>query len=104
MQISASAATARLRMARYLTWKLQGSPLLADTRNRPVAGAVQAAVGTGACMVNVHASGGSAMMKAAAAAARTSADTLGLQVLGAGIAVFVVGRLLSRTAGKQQPV
>ena len=43
-----------------------------------VAGAVQAAVATGAWMVDVHASGGSAMMAAAAAAARTSAETLGL--------------------------
>jgi len=43
-----------------------------------VAGAVQSAVATGAWMVNVHASGGSAMMKAAAEAARTTAETLGL--------------------------
>ena len=43
-----------------------------------VAGAVQAAVATGAWMVNVHASGGSAMMEAAAAAAHTTAETLGL--------------------------
>ena len=43
-----------------------------------VAGAVQAAVVTGAWMVNVHASGGTAMMEAAAAAARTTAETLGL--------------------------
>ena len=42
-----------------------------------VAGAVQSAVATGAWMVNVHASGGSAMMKAAAEAARTTAATLG---------------------------
>ena len=42
-----------------------------------VAGAVQSAVATGAWMVNVHTSGGSAMMKAAAEAARKTADALG---------------------------
>lgn len=42
-----------------------------------VAGAVQSAVATGAWMVNVHASGGTAMMVAAAEAARTSAAALG---------------------------
>lgn len=42
-----------------------------------VAGAVQAAVATGAWMVNVHASGGSAMMRAAADAATTAAAALG---------------------------
>ena len=42
-----------------------------------VAGAVQSAVATGAWMVNVHASGGSAMMKAAAESARKTADALG---------------------------
>ena len=42
-----------------------------------VAGAVQSAVATGAWMVNVHASGGSAMMKAAAEAARTAAEASG---------------------------
>ena len=42
-----------------------------------VAGAVQSAMATGAWMVNVHASGGSAMMKAAAEAARKTADALG---------------------------
>ena len=42
-----------------------------------VAGAVQSAVATGAWMVNVHASGGSAMMRAAAAAARQAAEASG---------------------------
>ena len=42
-----------------------------------VAGAVQSAVATGAWMVNVHASGGSAMMKAAAEAATKAAQALG---------------------------
>ena len=42
-----------------------------------VAGAVQSAVATGAWMVNVHASGGGAMMRAAADAARTAAEKSG---------------------------
>ena len=42
-----------------------------------VAGAVQSAVATGAWMVNVHVSGGSAMMKAAAEAATNTAASLG---------------------------
>jgi len=42
-----------------------------------VAGAVQSAVATGAWMVNVHASGGSAMMKAAAESATKTAAALG---------------------------
>ena len=42
-----------------------------------VAGAVQSAVATGAWMVNVHASGGSAMMTAAADSARKAAEASG---------------------------
>jgi orotidine-5'-phosphate decarboxylase len=42
-----------------------------------VAGAVQSAVATGAWMINVHASGGSAMMRAAAEAATKAAAALG---------------------------
>ena len=42
-----------------------------------VAGAIESAVATGAWMVNVHASGGSAMMKAAAEAAKKAATALG---------------------------
>jgi orotidine-5'-phosphate decarboxylase len=42
-----------------------------------VAGAVQSAVATGAWMVNVHASGGSAMMQAAVEAARKAAEKSG---------------------------
>ena len=42
-----------------------------------VAGAVRSAVATGAWMVNVHASGGSAMMQAAAEAATHAASALG---------------------------
>ena len=41
-----------------------------------VAGAVQSSIATGAWMVNVHASGGSAMMKAAAESARMTAAAL----------------------------
>jgi len=44
-----------------------------------VAGAVQSAVATGAWMVNVHASGGVPMMRAAAEAARQTAAKLGRQ-------------------------
>jgi orotidine-5'-phosphate decarboxylase len=42
--------------------------------------AVEAAVGTGAWMINVHASGGSAMMQAAARAARETSAKLGRPV------------------------
>ena len=44
-----------------------------------VAGAVQSSIATGAWMVNVHASGGSAMMKAAAESARKTAAALNRQ-------------------------
>ena len=42
-----------------------------------VAGAIGSAVATGAWMVNVHAAGGTAMMRAAADAARTAAERTG---------------------------
>ena len=42
-----------------------------------VAGAIQSAVATGAWMMNVHASGGGAMMRAAAEAAQKTAASLG---------------------------
>jgi orotidine-5'-phosphate decarboxylase len=44
-----------------------------------VAGAISSAIATGAWMVNVHASGGSAMMRAAAEAARTAAAKTGAE-------------------------
>ncbi len=44
-----------------------------------VAGAIRSAVATGAWMVNVHASGGTAMMKAAAEAARHAAASAGVE-------------------------
>jgi orotidine-5'-phosphate decarboxylase len=44
-----------------------------------VAGAISSAIATGAWMVNVHASGGSAMMRAAADAARTTAAKAGTE-------------------------
>ena len=43
-----------------------------------VAGALRSAVGLGPFMVNLHASGGPAMMKAAAAAAQETASALGV--------------------------
>ena len=42
-----------------------------------VAGAISSAIATGAWMINVHASGGRAMMEAAADAARNTAERLG---------------------------
>ena len=54
-----------------------------------VAGAVQSAVSTGAWMVNVHASGGSAMMKAAAeAAAKTASKSSQQRPLVIGVTVL----------------
>lgn len=42
-----------------------------------VAGAIQSSIGTGAWMVNVHTSGGSTMMTAAAESARKTAEAMG---------------------------
>lgn len=53
-----------------------------------VAGAVRAAVQTGAWMVNVHASGGRAMMRAAADAAAGSASARGERPLVIGVTVL----------------
>ena len=65
-----------------------------------VAGAVQSAVATGAWMVNVHASGGTAMMKAAAEAATTSADALGRRrplVIGVTVLTSMTDAMLQET-------
>jgi hypothetical protein len=39
--VSPSAASAKLRLARYITWKLYQGPLLANTKNLPVEQAIQ---------------------------------------------------------------
>ncbi|MEP6782430.1 MAG: orotidine-5'-phosphate decarboxylase [Acidobacteriota bacterium] len=61
-----------------------------------VAGAVQSAVATGAWMVNVHASGGAAMMAAAAESARKTAASLG-QTRPLVIAVTVLTSMSEKT-------
>lgn len=65
-----------------------------------VAGAVQSAVATGAWMVNVHASGGTAMMKAAVEAAKKSADALGCRrplVIGVTVLTSMTDAMLQET-------
>jgi orotidine-5'-phosphate decarboxylase len=71
-----------------------------------VAGAVQSAVATGAWMVNVHASGGSEMMKAAADAAARSAEALGRPkplIIGVTVLTSMTGATL-REIGVQRPM
>jgi orotidine-5'-phosphate decarboxylase len=71
-----------------------------------VAGAVQSAVATGAWMVNVHASGGSVMMKAAVEAAATTAASLGRPkplVIGVTVLTSMSDAAL-REIGVQRPV
>lgn len=71
-----------------------------------VAGAVQSAVATGAWMVNVHASGGTAMMTAAAEAAATAAATLGRPkplVIGVTVLTSMTDAAL-REIGVQRPL
>ena len=68
--------------------------------------AVEAAVGTGAWMINVHASGGSVMMQAAARAARETAAKLGRPVpLMIGVTVLTsMDQEALRSIGVQRPV
>ena len=87
-----------------------GAPVFLDLKfhdiPNTVAQAVEAAVGTGAWMINVHASGGGAMMQAAARAAReTSAK------LGRGAPLMIAVTVLTsmdqdglRTVGVERPV
>jgi orotidine-5'-phosphate decarboxylase len=68
--------------------------------------AVEAAVATGAWMINVHASGGSAMMQAAARAARESSAKLGrLAPLMIGVTVLTsMDHEALRAVGVERPV
>jgi len=68
--------------------------------------AVEAAVGTGAWMINVHASGGSAMMQAAARAARETSAKLGRPApLMIGVTVLTsMDQDALRSIGVQRPV
>jgi len=68
--------------------------------------AVETAVGTGAWMINVHASGGSAMMQAAARAARETSAKLGRPVpLMIGVTVLTsMDQEALRSIGVQRPV
>lgn len=71
-----------------------------------VAGAVASAVATGAWMVNVHCSGGSRMMKAAADAAASTATTLGRErplVIGVTVLTSMDEATLAEV-GVQRPV
>src|SRR5687768_4248299 len=71
-----------------------------------VAQAVESAVATGAWMVNVHASGGAAMMQAAARAASETAARLGkpaLLVIGVTVLTSTVEATL-RTTGVERPL
>jgi orotidine-5'-phosphate decarboxylase len=68
--------------------------------------AVEAAVGTGAWMINVHASGGAAMMQAAARAARDTSAELGRPApLMIGVTVLTsMDHEALRSIGVQRPV
>ena len=68
--------------------------------------AVEAAVGTGAWMINVHASGGSAMMQAAARAGRETAARLGRPApLMIGVTVLTsMDQEALRATGVERPV